>query len=247
MFEKQRATVFGSKAAEYDRYRPSYPAEVIDMVVEHQPSTAVDIGCGTGIAARLVAERGVAVLGVEPDDRMAEVARQQGTNVVVATIEDWQPTPCDVMYSAQAWHWVDPLAGAQVAAASVRPDGHWLAIWNYETDSLFSDCRERVYQRLAPELAGVTVAGIDAILRSTVIEAFEKTTEFDDVEIRQVDWVDELTIEEAVGRLATHSKHQLTEQEHTLGMNEALTAELVPHGPTVRLPYTTRVFSARRR
>ena len=39
---------------------------------------AADVGCGTGLAARLVAERGVKVLGVEPDERMAHVARRHG-------------------------------------------------------------------------------------------------------------------------------------------------------------------------
>lgn len=78
---EQRSTIFGSGAGHYDRYRPSYPRAVIDMVVEHGPAVAVDAACGTGKAATLVAQRGVYVIGVEPDDRTAEIARDHGVAV----------------------------------------------------------------------------------------------------------------------------------------------------------------------
>jgi SAM-dependent methyltransferase len=130
---RQVAEGFGADAGRYDRARPSYPADLIDRIVAASPGRDVlDAGCGTGIAARLFAAAGCRVLGVEPDPRMAEVARQLGTEAEVATIEEWDPAgrSFDTVTAAQAWHWVDPVAGAAKAAAVLRPGGRLAVFWN---------------------------------------------------------------------------------------------------------------------
>ncbi len=83
--------MFGQDAVRYDRARPSYPTALIDDLVSDEPGRVLDVGCGTGKAARLFAARGCQVLGVEPDDRMAAVARSYGIPVEVATFEAWDP------------------------------------------------------------------------------------------------------------------------------------------------------------
>src|SRR5690348_959284 len=54
---RTRAQSFGSDARAYDRVRPGYPPELIDDLVADRPRTALDVGCGTGKAARLVQAR----------------------------------------------------------------------------------------------------------------------------------------------------------------------------------------------
>ncbi len=68
---------------------------------------------------------GCTVLGVEPDDRMAEVARGSGVEVEVATLEAWDPAgrKFDAVIAGTAWHWVYPVAGAVKAARVLRPGG----------------------------------------------------------------------------------------------------------------------------
>jgi len=114
---EQRATVFGFDAERYDRARPGYPAEMIDRLVCRRAMSVLDVGCGTGIASRAFAQRGCAVLGVEPDARMAAVASDDGIEVEVARFEDWDSDrrTFDVVVSAQAWHWVDPIVGPTIA------------------------------------------------------------------------------------------------------------------------------------
>ena len=72
--ERERADSFGAVARDYDRYRPRYPAQLIDDLVASRIETALDVGAGTGISSRQLADRGVDVLALEPDPRMAEVA-----------------------------------------------------------------------------------------------------------------------------------------------------------------------------
>src|SRR5215469_2345211 len=124
--QRQVAESFGADAGRYDRARPSYPAALVDRIVAASPGHDVlDVGCGTGIAARLLAAAGCRVLGVDPDDRMAAVARQAGLEVEVARFEDWNGAgrEFDAVIAAQAWHWVDPVAGAANAARVLRPGG----------------------------------------------------------------------------------------------------------------------------
>ena len=77
--QRQVAEGFGADAGRYDRARPTYPAGLVERIVAASPGRDVlDVGCGTGISARLFQAAGCRVLGVDPDPRMAELARQGG-------------------------------------------------------------------------------------------------------------------------------------------------------------------------
>ena len=130
---REVAESFGADAGRYDRARPDYPAGLIARIVEAAPGPRLlDVGTGTGIAARQFAAAGCTVLGVEPDERMAGLARAGGTEVEVATFEKWEPRGrvFDAVVAAQAWHWVDPLAGAVTAAEVLRPGSRLTVFWN---------------------------------------------------------------------------------------------------------------------
>jgi SAM-dependent methyltransferase len=131
--QRQVAEGFGADAGRYDRARPTYPAGLVERIVAASPGRdAVDVGCGTGISSRLLAAAGCRVLGVEPDPRMAARARRGGTEVEVAKFEDWDPAgrSFDTVIAAQAWHWVDLVAGAAKAAEALRPGGRLAVLWN---------------------------------------------------------------------------------------------------------------------
>jgi SAM-dependent methyltransferase len=127
------AESFGTDAAGYDRARPGYPAALVARIVAESPGhDMLDVGCGTGIAARQFQAAGCTVLGVDPDPRMAGYARARGLAVEVATFEAWDPDgrTFDTVIAAQSWHWIDPVAGAAKAAQVLRPGGR-LAIFGH--------------------------------------------------------------------------------------------------------------------
>ncbi|WP_104479041.1 class I SAM-dependent methyltransferase [Actinokineospora auranticolor] len=148
------AESFGTDADRYDRARPAYPDALITRIVEASPGRAVvDVGCGTGIAARQFQARGCTVLGVEPDRRMAEIARRH-LPVEVSTIEDWDPADrrFDAMTAAQSWHWVDPTAGAAKAAQALRPTGLFAAFWHvFDPPENISRALATAYRRVVPD------------------------------------------------------------------------------------------------
>lgn len=210
--DRARAESFGAKAERYDRLRPSYPPALIAWLTADGPGTAIDVGCGTGRVAQLLVDAGWQVQGVEPDERMASVARARGIPVAVAHFEDWRPTVAsvDLVSSGQAWHWVEPEAGYGKAAEVLRPGGRFAAFWNlYRYDAPIAAAVAEVYGRHAPELLvdsvplGTAVSfhdledhrSIDASgrFRDTGVRRFEHHREQ-----RVTDWLDELT---------THAMH----------------------------------------
>ncbi|MFF4592922.1 class I SAM-dependent methyltransferase [Amycolatopsis sp. NPDC001319] len=128
---RKTAESFGVDAGRYDRARPRYPGALIDEVTQGGKEV-LDVGTGTGIVARQIRDRGCRVLGVEPDERMADFARSTGIEVEVATFEDWDPKnrTFDTLTAGQAWHWVDPQRGSEKAAQVLKKNGTFAVFWH---------------------------------------------------------------------------------------------------------------------
>jgi SAM-dependent methyltransferase len=152
---RQLAESFGVDPERYDRARPPYPQALVDRIVAASPGPdLLDVGCGTGIDARQFQRAGCKVLGVEPDGRMADFARYSGVEVELATFEAWDPAgrDFDTVAAGQAWHWVDPIAGAAKAARVLRPGGLLAAFWHvFEPPPEVTEAFAGVYRRLVPE------------------------------------------------------------------------------------------------
>jgi SAM-dependent methyltransferase len=153
---REVAQSFGAEASRYDRARPSYPAALVERIVAASPGRSVlDVGCGTGIAARLFQAAGCTVLGVDPDARMAGHARERGLEVEVATFETWETNgrAFDTVVAGQAWHWVDPVAGAAKAAAALRPGGRFAVFWNvFQPPAELGQAFAETYRLALPDL-----------------------------------------------------------------------------------------------
>ncbi|WP_033351265.1 class I SAM-dependent methyltransferase [Kitasatospora aureofaciens] len=152
---RRTAESFGADAHRYDQARPRYPDDLVARIVAGSPGPEVlDIGCGTGIAARQFQAAGCTVLGLDPDARMADPARVRGLPVEVATFEAWDPAgrTFDTVIAAQSWHWVDPAVGAAKAARVLRPNGR-LAIFGhvFEPPSEVAEPFAAAFRRVAPE------------------------------------------------------------------------------------------------
>jgi SAM-dependent methyltransferase len=152
---RRMAESFGTDAQRYDRARPGYPDALVARIVAGSPGPHVlDVGCGTGIAARQFQAAGCAVLGVEPDARMGDFARARGLQVEVATFEAWEPAgrTFDAVIAAQSWHWIDPIAGAAKAAQVLRPGGR-LALFGhvFEPPIEVAEPFAAAYRRVVPD------------------------------------------------------------------------------------------------
>src|SRR6266699_6734970 len=125
-----RALSFGVMAEAYERFRPGYPVELVDVVMRYagQPvRTALEIGAGTGKATGLFAQRGVMVTATEPDGAMlAELRKRVPAKVstVQAALEDLRPgMRYGLVYAAAALHRTNPRGRRARVAGLLEPGG----------------------------------------------------------------------------------------------------------------------------
>ena len=251
--DRSRAESFGSVAELYDRARPTYPPALIDALLADGGRTVLDVGCGTGIASALFAARGCAVTGVEVDERMAEIARGKGLEVEVSSFERWEDRGrrFDIVASGQAWHWIDPRAGAVRATEVLRPGGRLGAFWNFGDPP--ADVRERlapIYDRLAPELVNYSVV-LDARQREERIDltvsGIASSARFGSIEVRHFPWVQTYRAIEWTDFLATHSDHQALGPARRERLLDEVADAVDAVGGTFEMPFETALVTAARK
>ena len=245
-----RAGSFGMDAEAYDRYRPSYPAEVVDLLLAGDTHDVVDVGCGTGKLGRLLADRGATVLGVEPDERMAEVARHHGLAVEVSAFEPWDAVgrTFDLVTSAQAWHWVDQEVGAAKAAEVLRPGGRLAVVWNIgRHDDETQAALDVAYLAHMPQNAchgSLGAAGGE----KWHLAGVDETGAFGDQQVHSFEWTWQHATADWLHHLGTTSDHRLLPDEQRASLFAALADVIDEHlGGVVTSYYDARVIVAERR
>ena len=111
---------FTDKAKKYEKYRPSYPKESLDIIQEECHLTLnnnvviADIGSGTGKFTELLLKKGCIVYAIEPNDNMREIAdykfisnlNYKSINNTAENLE-LDDNSVDLITVAQALHYFD--------------------------------------------------------------------------------------------------------------------------------------------
>ena len=152
---------FDMVAASYAAGRPNYPAALYDTLASQLGRSltgvhVVDLGAGTGIASRQLAERGAVVTAVELSGPM--IAQLAATSPRVrpvrgsATALPLRRQCADLVTSAQAWHWMDPALAIPEFMRILRPGGVFAAWWNLtHRDSEWEHEQERRIEAADPD------------------------------------------------------------------------------------------------
>lgn len=148
-------------AASYAAGRPDYPAALYDTLASQLGRSlagihVVDLGAGTGIASRQMAERGAVVTAVELSEPMITQLAATSPRVRpvrgTATALPLRRHCADLVTSAQAWHWMDPALAIPELLRVLRPGGVFAAWWNLtHRDSGWEHEQERRIEAVDPQ------------------------------------------------------------------------------------------------
>jgi SAM-dependent methyltransferase len=202
---------FSTRVTNYVKYRPSYPAAIIDLLAAEcgltPDSIVADVGSGTGLLAELFLKAGNRVLGIEPNREMRETGERLLQDydrfVSVAATAEATTLPdlsVDFITAGQSFHWFDrERAGAEFARI-LRPQGWLVLIWNERrVDSTpFLRAYEQLLHTYSPEYAQVDHRQVDR----DIIQAAFPTTKF---QTRSFDNQQRFDFEGVQGRLLSSS------------------------------------------
>jgi len=256
-----RARAFDAWAADYERYRPGYPAELFDLIATRldlpDDATVVDLGAGTGKVARAAAARGWKVTAVDPGAPMLAVLREHAAaegveiSVVEARAEETglPGASFDAALAGEAYHWFDAPAALAEMARIVRPGGGISFFWNVidDADSALLAGERRLVAEYGIDGSDVRRPGP---LRETR-EAVRAAGAFDEPEFVQIPHTVGMTGAEYIGlgQTKSHLRTAPAELQERYGL--AFAAMLAGNGvgPSDRIdvPYVVDCWIAKRR
>ena len=257
MFDRNARVVFDQAAGAYDEARPSYPLELIDKLIEltQLPANAriLEIGCGTGQITVPLAERDYEIVAVELGENLARIAvsnlkSYHRVRVIHSAFEEWERADkvFDLVVSAQAFHWIDPVIGYPKIRRLLKDQGYLAVVYN-----LFQGNQTPLYREL------------DAIYRSyfpqhaphasprTLQENVERTIRsiresglFQDPLVYQYPWVETYTTNRYMKLLDTFSDHRALKDETRTLMYQEIRDIIDKHGGTIDRPLLATLFLA---
>ena len=133
--------IFDDAPELYDRVRPRYVPELFAALLEYAKiapgARALEIGCGTGQATRPFLEAGVIVEALEPGVKAVSFTENnlkhfKNLRVINEKFEDLsRPAEYyDLIYSATAFHWIDPKIALPKAFELLKRGGTLALFWN---------------------------------------------------------------------------------------------------------------------
>lgn len=146
---------FSGKAEIYDKYRPTYPTALINVLYNEihgdENSRVADIGAGTGIFTKALLGKFRNVTAIEPNGDMYSVLRANLPDITAvqnsAENTGLPQSSFDLITTAQAFHWFDKDMFRNECKRILKPNGKLAVIWNRRVRNDFWARRDEIFTR----------------------------------------------------------------------------------------------------
>ena len=248
LHERNPVGRFDDRVADYVKYRPTYPAESIDAILDGLGPAmrlmAADVGAGTGISARLLGDRGVQVVAVEPGESMRRAATPHPNVEWVAGQAEatgLRADTFDLVLSAQSFHWFRAADALSEFARILKRERRLAIVWNRRSkdDPLTAGFRRAILD-VSGEAAAERMDFDPNLITQSGLFSPPRTSRFRNIQ--------RLDLEGLIGRARSASYVPKTGPagERLLGLLRELHGRYADANGFVSLVYETEVYSSSR-
>lgn len=249
---------FTKLAKEYIN-RPAYSPLLLDKLLKlmdfkekKDQFTVVEVGAGTGKLTKMLLDRGLKVIAVEPNDAMRHEGilytdgykniqwkRGSGEDTGVDSgIADW-------VVMASSFHWTDPLKSLPEFSRVLKPDGFFTAMWNPRNiaASKFHTKIENQIKLIVPELQRVS-SGSQSTKQWE--EILVSTGDFKECILMETDYIEHMNKERYMG--AWNSVNDIQSQagpDRWSKILEMIKKEIVGY-EIIEVPYKIRAWTVQK-
>lgn len=220
---------FNEAADIYDRIRPSYPADLFDVLFHMLPAEPqiIEVGPGTGQATKDLLARGASVHAIEIGPAMAAKLRSNlSSDRLRVTVADFEAVGipagrADAVFSATAYHWISRQAQTDRPAELLRRGGIVAIVDLIQVDSPddagFFAASQPIYARYGQGHTGPPAPSrenADPAIRH-VLEADHR---FDAVAVHRYDWNQTYSAADYRQLMLTYSGTRMMDESDRLGL-----------------------------
>lgn len=239
---------FSNRVENYLKYRPGYPAAIIDLLERDcqltSASVIADIGSGTGLLAKRFLANGNTVFGIEPNPEMraaGETLLQDYPHFMsidaAAEATTLATESVDFVTAGQAFHWFDAALTQPEFRRILKPHGWIVLVWNErQKDDPFQAAYEQLVQRHSPEYKAVRHQRIDEPALKAWLGPGMRLAVLDNDQHLDFAGIKGRLLSSSYAPLAGEAGHQAMIEEL-----EAIYQQYQQHG-RVRFTYQTKVY-----
>lgn len=253
-FWKNQSEVFDIASDYYDKFRPSYPQELINCIIIETGidinSRILEIGAGSGKATELFVNKGFDMYCIEPGEKSAAVALKKfgptsRVEYCICRLEDWEGKKeyFDLAISAQAFHWVPKPIGFIKCASALKSNGYIGLFWN-----LYLTYNEPIDAELSE--TGIFLLQSEESCEERIkshIEEIKSSGCFKEAIVYRFPWSQRYTTDEYIGYMKTCNWY-LSASENNRQAAEVKVSEIInKYGGFIVRQYLGVLFLAQKR
>jgi hypothetical protein len=248
---------FDESADYYDKFRPSYPEELVMDIINKtgvdSRSKVLEVGPGSGKATELFVDKGLNIIGIEPGVNLAAQGKKKFQHTgqveyIVSRFEDWneEREAYDLIVSAQAFHWVPKPLGYQKCFNALKRDKYVGLFWNFylsrgqeievELQNLFNkypvaylDNKESLERRIQKNADEIEFSGY-----------------FKNLEVIRYPWSETCNCEDYIGFLRTGNGYLTLSENERAEVEDRVNEIIQSYGGSVTRYYECTLFLAQK-
>lgn len=245
---KAESEIFNKAANYYDRFRPGYPQEIIDTLINKtkikSDSKLLEIGAGSGKATSQLSGKGFNIFCIEPGEDLVKKGNEKFKD---DTIEfhigrfeevDLPKESFDVVFAAQSFHWIPQPYGFEKCAFVLKGNGYLAILYNMY---ILKDCeQDRELLTLSEKYGGFADFVVENKCNeriASIVSNIKNSKRFSDVNVFKTFWFQDYTADEYFGFLLTGNKILQKSKEEKQKIYSDIVTLANKNGGVIHRPY----------